>query len=153
ESAGFREITAFEIDPRRGDLWVVSAGGTEPDSTALHKLQLISGRPLAKFQPGEDVGAARFEDVAITKSGDVYALDGAGGRVFHLAPRSTALRLGCRLPLDTPVSLALSAERVAFVAFAGGLARVELSTGRAVRVTAPKSVSLAGLERIRWDAG
>src|SRR5262249_4305503 len=52
-SADFFDITALEIDPLRGDLWVVSAepSGTAPDrppATALHKLQLVSGRPLIR---------------------------------------------------------------------------------------------------------
>ena len=159
DSAGFRDITAFEIDTRRGDLWVVSAGGpggTDHESvTALHKLQLISGRPLAKFQPGDGFGGTRFEDVAVGKSGDVFVLDAAGGRVFRLAPRTTTLRMACRLRLDHPVSLALAGDRaaIAYVAHAGGLARVDLATGRSTRVAASKSLRLDGLERIRFDSG
>jgi hypothetical protein len=158
DSAGFRDITAFEIDTRRGDLWVVSAGkpgGTDHESvTALHKLQLISGRPLAKFQPGDGFGDTRFEDVAVATSGDVFVLDAAGGRVFRLAPRTTTLRMACRLRLDHPVSLALAGDRaIAYVAHAAGLARVDLATGRSTRVAASKSLRLDGLERIRFDSG
>ncbi len=159
DSAGFGDITAFEIDTRRGDLWVVSAGrpgGTDHESvTALHKLQLISGRPLAKFQPGDGFGDTRFEDVAVATSGDVFVLDAAGGRVFRLAPRTTTLRMACRLRLDHPVSLALAGDRaaIAYVAHAGGLARVDLATGRSTRVAASKSLRLDGLERIRFDSG
>ena len=101
DSAGFSDITAFEIDTRRGDLWVVSAGrpgGTDHESvTALHKLQLVSGRPLAKFQPGDGFGDTRFDDVAVATSGDIFVLDAAGGRIFRLAPRTTSLRMACRL--------------------------------------------------------
>jgi hypothetical protein len=158
DSAGFRDITAFEIDTRRGDLWVVSAGkpgGTDHESvTALHKLQLISGRPLAKFQPGDGFGDTRFEDVAVATSGDVFVLDAAGGRIFRLAPRTTTLRMACRLRLDHPVSLALAGDRaMAYVAHAAGLARVDLATGRSTRVAASKSLRLDGLERIRFDSG
>jgi glucose/arabinose dehydrogenase len=159
DSAGFRDITAFEIDTRRGDLWVVSAGrpgGTDHESaTALHKLQLVSGRPLAKFQPGDGFGDTRFEDVAVAKSGDVFALDAAGGRVFRLAPRTTMLKMACRLRLDHPVSLAIAGDRaaVAYVAYARGLVRVNLATGSATRVAASKSLRLDGLERIRFDSG
>src|SRR4029079_3948405 len=45
ESARCQDVTAIEIDPRRGDLWVVSTGPTD-GTGALHKLQLISGRML-----------------------------------------------------------------------------------------------------------
>lgn len=159
DSAGFRDITAFELDTRRGDLWVVSAGqpgGADHDAaTALHKLQLISGRPLAKFQPGDGFGETRFADVAVATSGDVFALDDAGARVFRLSPRTTSLRLACRLRVNHPVSLALAGDRagIAYVAHADGLSRVNLATGSSVRVTHAKAVRLDGLERIRFDNG
>ena len=82
-------------------------------------------------------------------------LDAAGGRVFRLAPRTTTLRMACRLRLDHPVSLALAGDRaaIAYVAYAAGLARVDLATGRSTRVAASKSLRLDGLERIRFDSG
>src|SRR6185295_3678337 len=52
-SAGFYDITGLEIDPLRGDLWVVSAeptaSGTDRPASSLHKLQLVSGRPVAQI--------------------------------------------------------------------------------------------------------
>ena len=136
DSAGFGDITAFEIDTRRGDLWVVSAGkpgGTDHESvTALHKLQLISGRPLAKFQPGDGFGDTRFEDVAVATSGDVFVLDAAGGRIFdwRRGRRPCGWRAACgwiipsawrwpatarlptsRMPPDSRVSISLRVAR------------------------------------------
>ena len=155
-SAGFFGITAFEIDPRRGDLWVVSATDEATDhdkATALHKLQLVSGRPLATFTWPDQFGPARFTDVAISASGVVYVLDAEGQRIFRLRPRSRALTLACPLRLDQPASLAPVNDRTVFVAFAGGLARVDMTSGRAVMVQGPKNAPVSGLERIRWDAG
>ena len=56
-SAGFYpELTAFTLDARRGDLWVVSATRTGKGGAAasvLHKLQLVSGRALLEARtPG-----------------------------------------------------------------------------------------------------
>ena len=126
DSAGFRDITAFEIDTRRGDLRVVSAGkpgGTDHESvTALHKLQLISGRPLAKFQPGDGFGDTRFEDVAVATSATSscsmpraarsstgaadddppYGVPAAAGSSrqsgAHRRPRGDRVRRACRRP-------------------------------------------------------
>jgi hypothetical protein len=155
-SAGFFSITAFEIDPRRGDLWVVSATDEATDhdkATALHKLQLVSGRPLDTFTLPDQFGPTRFTDVAISASGVVYVLDAEGRRIFRLRPRSRALTLACTLRLDQPASLAPVNDRTVFVAFAGGLARVDMTSGHAVMVQGPKNVPVSGLERIRWDAG
>src|SRR5262249_55401640 len=128
DSAGFWEITAFEIDPRRGDLWVVSAGAdavSDHDTgTTLHKLQLVSVRPLSRLLPVDVCREVRVQDVGGTQSGEVFALDSAGGRLFRLAPRSAVLRMAFRVPFDRPVSLALDGDRAAFVAFAGRIARI-----------------------------
>src|SRR5690606_14403736 len=45
ESAGFDNVVGLEIDVPRGDLWVASADAARGE-TRLHKIQLISGRPL-----------------------------------------------------------------------------------------------------------
>ena len=44
--AQFHDVTSFEIDPKRGDLWVASTA-PDGDTGAIHRLQLISGRALA----------------------------------------------------------------------------------------------------------
>ena len=58
DSAGFRDIAAIEIDDRRGDLWVVSAAPADGAAT-LHKLQLVSGRPLKSFPIAADPDPSR----------------------------------------------------------------------------------------------
>src|SRR4029453_4954189 len=45
DSAGFHEVSAIEIDTKRGDLWVASTIPADGAGT-LPKLQLLSGRPL-----------------------------------------------------------------------------------------------------------
>ena len=75
DSAGFQDVVAVEIDERRGDLWVASAA-TAGGESALHRLQLVSGRPLRTYRP--PAAAAQLVDLAVTASGAVLALDGAG---------------------------------------------------------------------------
>src|SRR5262245_60897368 len=45
DSARFHDIAAVEIDAKRGDLWVAS-NELGDKTAALHRLQLVSGRPL-----------------------------------------------------------------------------------------------------------
>ena len=70
DSAGFQDVTAIEIDPRLGDLWVVTTGPTD-GTGALHKLQLISGRVLSVFDASPELRPVRFADVTVTPSGVV----------------------------------------------------------------------------------
>jgi hypothetical protein len=155
-SAGFYEITALEIDPRRGDLWVVSAEAPEavtngPSATALHRLQLVSGRPLERILLSGDMLPARFADVAVTPNGTVLVLDTTGHRILRLRPATHTLTAVATLPVDA-TSLAPIDDRTAYVAHSAGLTRVDISTGAVAPVTGGVDVQLAGFERVRWTA-
>lgn len=81
------EIGGITIDPRQGDLWVVSSGDA---GTQLHRIQLISGRVLKSVPlsgvKGEPVALAFVRDVGIVLADDT-------GRVLRVgsAGRGEAL--------------------------------------------------------------
>jgi hypothetical protein len=155
-SAGFRDVTALEIDPWRGDLWVVTSGGTEnadAGESMLHKLQLVSGRPLETWTAPADAGAVRFVDVAVTRNGTVFALDAAGARLFRLRPGSPALEPVLALGVQNAVSVSAARETVLYVAHPAGIARVDLSQPSVARIAAVDGIDLSGIERLRWRAG
>ena len=149
-SAGFGDIAAVEIDPRQGDLWVLSADG--PQST-LHKLQLISGRALASYAPADRFGDVEFVDVAATPDNGVLVLDRAGHRIFHLRPRSAALELALALPDDRPATIAPAGDSIAYVAHAGGISRLDLASRSVADVKAAKNVDLTNITKVRWHKG
>jgi hypothetical protein len=150
DSAGFQEISAIEIDTKRGDLWVASAASADGAGT-LHKLQLISGRPLRSFRVAADVAPVTPVDLAVTPAGAVLVLDAAGGQVLALRSGATSLERVMRIDDQEPTSLAAGGdEGIAYVAHREGVSRIDLRARTATRVAAPNSVSLAHLERIRW---
>lgn len=156
ESAGFNDITALVIDVRRGDLWVVSAADADGDAAAkavLHRVQLISGRPLASWPLPAAFGPARFGDVDVGTAETVFVLDIVGKRIFRVTPRTGRFGKPLVLPFTDLTSLAVVGDHDAYVAHAGGLARVNLASGAAVRVRAARGIELKGFERIRWDRG
>jgi hypothetical protein len=155
-SAGFYEIMAFEIDPRRGDLWVVSAEGSEAGgdagrASALHKLQLVSGRPLQRLPLPDKFLPARFADVAVTERGTVFVLDTVGKRIFRVAAGERTFDVAATLKLDAPVSIGPVNDGAIYIAHARGIARVDLSTKKTSPVTGPKTLPLTGFERLRSD--
>ncbi len=94
DSAGFLEIAAVEIDAKRGDLWVASVGAEHGEGT-LHKLQLVSGRPLQSFRVALRSNPYRLVDVAIGPTGTVFVLDSLTPQIFVLrAGRRTLESLG-----------------------------------------------------------
>lgn len=150
QTTGFGEIAALEIDPRQGNLWVVSVDG---DRSALHKLQLVSGRSLATYAAADTFGAARFADVAATTDGGLLVLDAAGHRLFRLRPRGQSLELEVALPDAAQASMAPAGDRIVYVAHEGGLTRVDLSTRATAPVKAATGVDLRSIARIRWHEG
>jgi hypothetical protein len=152
ESAGFHEITALEIDPRRGELWVVSAAAPGTDAQpVLHKVQLVSGRPLAALPLPEAFGAARFDDVAVSDGGTVFVLDGLGGRIFRLGTDQHSFVVAAAVGPGYPTSVAPSDDRTVYVAHAEGIVRLDVATGAVTPLSGPKDVQLTGFERVRWD--
>jgi hypothetical protein len=149
EAAGFQDITALEIDTRRGDLWVASTA-SGPDAGVIHKLQLISGRALTTYESpaGSKVGLV---DLAIAANGTLLILDGASTRVLRLRPGATAVESAMTLDVGSAVSLAVGdTDRSAYVAHAGGILRLDLQLRTATPLTAPDGLTLENFERIRW---
>jgi hypothetical protein len=158
-SAGFHEVLALAIDARRGDLWVASAApeGSSPGSApgaALHKLQLVSGRPLETVPIDAGDRPARFCGVAVTPNGMVFALDAAGARLWRLAPGERRPSLVRTLDVQNPAGLALDESgRYAYVSHDNGLARLTLADGSLTAITAAEDVNLAAFEAIVWHNG
>jgi len=150
DSARFQDVTAIEIDRRRGDLWVVSTGPTD-GTGALHKLQLISGRMLRVFEAANELQPVRFADVTVTPSGTVLVLDDVGRRVLGVRSKAKALAAMLSLEVEAPTSLAASGDgEVAYVAHRDGLVRLDLATRTASAIAGPDGVDLGHFERIRW---
>jgi hypothetical protein len=137
--AGFyATLAAFRIDARRGDLWVVSSrqDGDHVESV-LHKLQLVSGRPIFEVQ-ATSLGDVRLVDVAVDQSGTVYALDAADSRILRVRPGSRTFELVTRINVSSPTAFDVVDDRTAFVAGADGVSRVDFSTGRTSLLKAPQ---------------
>jgi hypothetical protein len=148
ESAGFDDVTAFALDAKRGDLWVASTGA---DGGALHHLQLISGRPLAKFAVPEK-RSVRLADVAVAGDGTVFVLDSAAPRVLVLRPGAAALAELMPLTAPDPVGLAVDEPgRFAYVAHRDGISRLDVAARRAAPMESANGITLAGFQFIRLN--
>jgi hypothetical protein len=149
-SGGFGRLSAVEIDTRRGDLWVTS---TDANGVAsVHKLQLVSGRVLARLDMPDSLKPIVISDFAVLDSGALLLLDSAGGRLVPV--KSVAGPFERSIPLEvTGASSLAAADGRVYVAHERGLSVVELPAGRVVEIAAPPGASLAGLRRIRWTRG
>jgi hypothetical protein len=148
-TAGFREIAALAIDPREGDLWVVSSAD---GAASIHKLQLISGRVFFAVQSPTNT-SARFADVSVTPQSTVIALDDLGRRLFRLRPGSKELDVGWVIEAQEPVSVAALSEAVVYVAHREGIARIDLASGHERALRARDGIELTGIRWIRTYRG
>jgi hypothetical protein len=148
-SAGFFGLTGFEIDRRRGDLWV--ANSSPKGGASLHKLQLISGRVLYSVALPDDFGPADFHDIAVTPAGALLVLDPAGKRLFRLPPGARSFDPPLALLIEEPTSLAAAGEHIAYVASAARVVRVDLRDGTAAQLSTAREIRLEGLNRI-WHS-
>ena len=149
-SGGFGRLSAVEIDTRRGDLWVTS---TEANGVAsVHKLQLVSGRVLARLDMPDSLKPIVITDFVVLDSGALLLLDSAGGRLVPVKSVAGPFEPAIPLKVRGASSLATADGKV-YVAHERGLSVLELSGGRVVDVAAPKGASLGGLRRIRWTRG
>jgi hypothetical protein len=148
----YDDLTAFTIDARRGDLWVVSAKGeASASASVLHKLQLVSGRTLIEARAPEAAVPVRFVGVTVTPDGTVYALDAMDSRIFRLRPGSRALESLMRLDARKTTALTAADDRTLYVAAEQGLVRVDVSTRTAAAVTSAEA--LTNFESLAWRAG
>jgi hypothetical protein len=124
EQGALGEIGGMAIDPRQGELWVVTAGA---DGTVLHRMQLISGRVLSTT-PLPDLSEPV---VALTFAGraGLVAAD-ATGTLRHIRPTGRTEKIAA---LEY-IPRALAADRSGRLYVAGGGPRVARFTlGGALR--------------------
>jgi hypothetical protein len=151
-AAAFYDVRALQIDRRQGDLWVLSADcdSTGTCRSALHKLQLISGRVLKVFDPPRET--SRLLDVAVSARGPIL-LDGEGPRLLVADSDNGSMKPLLDLPAGTPTSLAPAPDgQVVYVAYGDRLVRAELR-GRRIAEVGEKDPRLEGITRIRWHRG
>ncbi len=150
--AGFLDVTALDIDTTNGNLWVASAEAGGRGAT-LHRVQLISGRPIASFNLPETLAPAIPVDVAMS-SGGVLMLDALQHRVLILRTGASSLSVLADLGDAAPLSLTASRQDgVAYVTHRDGLLAVDLKTRAVGSVTGPKTEPLSGIERLRRYGG
>jgi hypothetical protein len=150
QSTGFGQIAALEIDPRLGNLWVVSA---DDPQTTLHKLQLVSGRSLGRYELADRFGAARFTDVAAMGDSTVLVLDTAGHRLFRLEAKGQVLELAATLPDQHATSVAPAPSDLVYIAHDGGILLVDLASHTVTPLSTAAGVEVSGITRLRWHKG
>jgi hypothetical protein len=151
-SAGFYDtITSLAIDARRGDLWVTSVRGTVPES-ALHKLQLVSGRVLLEIAVPPELGAVRLVDVGVLPDGTVLALDAESSRVLRVAPNGRTCSVAAEIPSKALAGMAVG-DGVLYLSEKSGVTRVDLASRGSRPLQHAPRIALDGISTLRVSNG
>lgn len=156
-------MAGLAIDPTRGVLWAAmaplppaahGAGGTPLPPTALIRVSLETGRMEARFDPPKGSAEGAFGDVLLTGDGAVYVSDSATGEIFTVRPAGEKLELV--LPAGTlrsPQGMVQTPDGAALIVadYSSGLWRVDRAGGAAIRLQAPASASLIGVDGLISD--
>lgn len=151
-------VLGLAMDPAAGVLWAASAplppaaqgrpGDAPPVASALLKIDAASGRVLARHPApaGRMLG-----DVTLGPDGTVYV---AGEDLFRLRPGRDGLEV--LLPagqMRSPQGMAVTPDGAALIVadYSSGLWRVDRASGAAIRLPAPSSASLIGLDGLITD--
>jgi hypothetical protein len=145
--AGNYRTTAIAIDHRRGDLWAV---GVEGAQSAIHRLQLVSGRRLDTIAAPKELGATSFVALSVSPTA-LFILDTAGRRVFSLASGSQQVRIEASLPSDLELLGLGHTPAALYVSHATGVMRIDLSTRGQRALGTPKNINASGLRSLAWD--
>jgi hypothetical protein len=146
--SGHDWTTALAIDRLAGDLWVAVGGAA---GSALHRLQLISGRRLEVIDAPTESGADLVA-LAIARDG-LYALDRSTPRIFRRVARAKTLEPYATLPPDIiPLSLTRAPDAL-YVSHAKGIIRIETASRRQRPLVSNGTHTLESLHSLAWNNG
>jgi len=157
-------VVGIHVDSARALLWFAtwapraSTASNEPVSeTRLFKCDLRTGHVLRTYVPADSGRGHLFNDLVIARNGDVFITDTDQGSVYRI--RSDADTLELFLSLDPERfsdanGITLSADdRVLYVAFVEGIARIDLRTRAIIRVPLRAAGSAASIDGLYWYRG
>lgn len=153
---GFLSGLGIKVDAQRRMLWVCTADtprmeGHGPATAGLSGVftyDLATKKLLKKFVLDATTGPHMLNDLVLTSQGGAYVTDSLAGAVYSIAPGQDNLLLltpyGYYL---APNGIALSPdESRLFVAYAGGVATVNLKTGERGELAHPAKMALGGMD-------
>jgi len=159
-------VVGIHVDSARALLWFATwapraAGPTPPNEppsqTRLFKCDLRTGHVLRTYVPSDSGRGHLFNDLAIARTGDVFITDTEQGSVYRVRSDPDTLELFLSADperFSDANGITLSAdERILYVAFVEGLARIDLRTRAIMRLPLRAAGSAASIDGLYWYRG
>ncbi|MBM3793183.1 MAG: hypothetical protein FJW31_03755 [Acidobacteria bacterium] len=131
-----------------GHLWLLSNPGRR---AALVRFDLATGKQTGRYEPE---GEHLFNDLALTRAGDVYITDSRAGAVWHLAPGAAALtRLPGLFRRCNGITISGDERLLCVAAFPDGISVMDPITHAASPLARPEALSLGGVDGLYFHRG
>ncbi len=146
-------VLGIRVDAERGLLWVATADESN-GASELVSVELESGAVRDRIAAPQTVAAGKranwhlLNDIAMRRDGGLLITDSDAGCIYEREQGASALApVLCDPKLEFPNGVVLSDdERLAYVAWAGGIAVVDLETRTWSAIVVPPSVNVTGID-------
>jgi hypothetical protein len=154
----------LRVDPERRLLWVASAYtpsmkgalDAEKGQSALHKLDLDTGRELARYPRGGDRRPHLLNDLAVARDGSVYVTDSEAGEVLRLPPGGSDFEIvvpAGRHFYPNGITLSDDGRTLFFADYLQGVSALRLDTRELRTLPHPRGVSTHGFDGLYFHQG
>lgn len=154
---GLRSVSGMEVDPRRRVLWALSfvappwpvPAPEENGWSGLFKYDLKTGKLLKKYVLHESGSPHLFNDLTVSRQGDVFLTDSLAGAVYALFHGKDELELYLRSDaFMLPNGITLGEDETAlYVTSSGvGVYRIDLQSKEYTLLRHPDFVSLCRID-------
>ena len=140
---GLGTVLGLKVDSATKTLWATSNASKE---SGLFHYDLASGKLIRKFTL---TGPHVFNDLVVTKAGDVFVTDTRAGAVYRLRHTSNDLEiLAGAEKLTAANGIALSPDQTMLYvgSFGDGISLVDPASGKTRPIARPPSVCLASID-------
>ena len=155
ERSGFWMVLGMKVSPDHKSLWICSA--SEQDLTNGHsgifRFDLSSGELIEKFVMDNKEGDHLFNDIVITRDGNIYFTDSKAGKVWQKKFDNDVLA-EYAADFIYPNGIALDeVNKVLFVADFTGLYMIDITTGKRSPLNHQGRTYLNGIDGLYYYKG
>jgi sugar lactone lactonase YvrE len=156
---GIWSVLGMKVDAKRRILWANSANSEddmlmkypEHDTvghTAVHKYDLQTKKLIKKYVLAVKGERHFFNDLAVTKTGDVYITDSDEGSVYRILAAQDKLEQFVKPPgMTYPNGIALSTDdSLLYVAHLAGISVIDLNSKEVKPISAPENIATSSID-------
>ncbi len=145
-ATGLGTVLGLKVDPLTRTLWATSNSSNSTNESGLFHYDLASGKLIRKFTL---TGAHIFNDLVVTKAGDVFVTDTRAGAVYRLSHTSGDLEIlpgAEKLTAANGIALSPDETRLYVASFGDGISIIDPVSGKTQPIARPPNACLAYID-------